>query len=144
MKIERFNSAHLDNFSPREYEKSFYEYYGTWQNALLTMTQSSESFSVISKGETLAIGGIARIMGDTHEIWMCPTEKENLKGMDFARTIRELVDFMCEGKRRVQSHCENDDLHSRWMKFVNFEKEGVLKSYGPHGEDYAIFGRVNE
>jgi RimJ/RimL family protein N-acetyltransferase len=36
------------------------------------------------------------------------------------------------------------DFHNaeKWIKIVGFEKEGVMRNYGPDGEDHILFAKV--
>ncbi len=143
MKIVRFSPEHLNNFKPRSLELGFYKTLDNWKSQLLMLCERSDCFTAIVNGEVVAIGGTMLKWGNVHDIWMVPTKEVNKNKFTFSKSIRELVDYLCEGKNRVQSYCNDDRLHNRWMRFIGFSKEASLKNFGPFGEDYALFRRLN-
>ena len=49
------------------------------------------------------------------------------------------------GLVRVQSLIEvKYEWGDRWMKHLGFEREGILKHYGPNCQDYVIYSRVRQ
>jgi hypothetical protein len=43
------------------------------------------------------------------------------------------------GIRRFQTVAVDDNLHNRWLSFIGFEVEGLMKEYSVDGEDYKLW-----
>jgi len=64
---------------------------------------------------------------------------------EFIYVLRESIKYYMEELKlkRVQATIRADFPGAeKWIKIVGFEKEGVMKSYGPEGEDHFLFAKV--
>jgi hypothetical protein len=64
---------------------------------------------------------------------------------EFIYVLRESsVYYMKElGLTRVHATIRADFHNAeKWIKIVGFEKEGVMRNYGPDGEDHILFAKV--
>lgn len=64
---------------------------------------------------------------------------------EFIYVLREaLVYYMKElGLTRVQATIRADfPTAEKWIKICGFEKEGVMRGWGPDGEDHILFAKV--
>lgn len=57
---------------------------------------------------------------------------------------RAVARFLAEYKvRRIQTYVETSFAQGhRWAGVLGFAREGTLKAWGPNGEDYDIYARV--
>ncbi len=96
-------------------------------------------------GEILAIAGVQIFWGGVAEVWTITSRYADKYSVGFARAIKECMEFYIKSLdlRRLQATCPKSmPCGDRWFKFLGFEKEGLMKNFGPEGEDYYLFARV--
>ncbi len=68
-----------------------------------------------------------------------------IKKKEFILTLRDgIVHFMNQLKlRRVHTTIRADfPTAEKWIKILGFEKEGLMRKFGPEGEDHFLFSKV--
>jgi len=125
----------------REHERSLL----AGNNIIRSIQENSLAFTGIVDGRIIACGGIVPLNNGNSEIWLIPSLWVSSVTLTFAREIRRWLDKIRHdfALNRMQTACMNDDLHNRWMAFLGFEKEGVMKKYH-NGNDYCMWSKVVE
>lgn len=136
-KIIPFKAEHLECMDIRQHESDVLDSVG----ALHELANRSDAVTVVGGGKVLCCGGVVDTNHGTGEIWLIPSIYVPSMPLSFFRGIRGWVDNHMVKFNRLQTHCINDELHSRWMLFLGFNKDGVLKRYW-HGVDYALWSKV--
>ena len=138
-KIIPFKQSHLECMDMREHEQKLIK------DKDLTMLESAIAFTGMVDGRIICCGGVVPLNNGSAEIWLIPSVYVSHVTMTFARELRKTLFSVREdlGVTRLQTACINDDLHDRWMTFLGFQKEGVMRKYH-NGEDYSMWGRVWE
>jgi hypothetical protein len=109
----------------------------------LSFLEAGVAFTGIVDGRVVCCGGVIPTLGGNSDIWIIPSVHVAQYTMTFARELRKALFNIRQdlALSRMQSACLNDELHDRWMSFLGFKKEGVMRKYF-NGEDYAMWGRV--
>ncbi len=105
----------------------------------------SVAYCVLDNGKPVLAGGIVNLGWNRGEAWMIPTKylRENLKFC--LALIRDILPKMADdyGFVRVQATCINDPS-GKFAEGRGFEYEGMLKKFGPNGEDCDMYARIFE
>mgnify|MGYP003149623582 CR=1 FL=1 len=101
--------------------------------------------SVIRNGHLIGAGGIYPVWDGLGEAWVLPSEQVARYKKSFVRLIREGIDRMTAEFefRRVQATARADaQTAQRFLEFLGFEREGLLRAYGPDGADHVLFAKL--
>lgn len=139
-----FKIEHFEELECRSYESQFVKMFKNPLQAVTQLTKSGPSFTLIIRDQILAIGGFFKYWDGVFECWQIPSKNVPAYAKNYSRHVRyKMREFERQYNiKRVQSSCPNDDSHDRWMKFLGFSKECILKKFGPLGEDYALHARL--
>jgi hypothetical protein len=111
---------------------------------ILAYTSSGSQARTIMRGsDPVACGGIINIGWRRGEAWFLVSPLMRQYRKTVVSWLRKyLPDLaLAGGFRRVQATCfdlENGHL----FRFLGFEREGLLRSFGPAGQDAIMFGRI--
>ena len=138
-KLIDFKKEHLECMTIREHESFLLndiEHVTSLENASVAKTG-------LYDGRIVACGGVTPFLKDLGEVWLIPS----IYVKKYPKIVGCVIyKWICDvqkeyGLRRLQTTCINDELHNRWMNFLGFEKEGVLKNYY-NNLDYALFSKI--
>jgi len=145
-----FHVEHINMLSPRDYElrtvfneESFVNRLGMLQGIRESPDFFGDSWTFIVDGRILSCLGFLEIYKGVAEIWQIPSIFLERHVFAFSKAIKQLIENVAKEFKyqRFQTTSPDDDLHERWMKFLGFEKEGVLRRY-VNGEDFIQYARL--
>ena len=101
-------------------------------------------FTIRSGVGVMAAAGVMDLWPLCGEVWLfLHPELSASRFVVVHRILRDLVDTMMGGYRRLQAHVPAAAARSaRWMGLMGFHVEGTLKKFGPEGEDFLVLGRT--
>ena len=79
------------------------------------------------------------------EAWMLPTEHLNDSKLIFHKASLRFFEYASDKLKlkRVQTYvCTTNYRAIKWMEMCYFDREGLLKKFGPDQNDYYIYGRL--
>jgi hypothetical protein len=137
-KIVPFKVEHLECMDVRPHELNLLDV-----NKLMALKESSIAVTGMIDGRIVCCGGVTPFGNGNAEIWLIPSVWVDKYKMTLCKA---LVKWLLQVREdlalsRMQTACLNDTLHSEWMTFLGFEKEGIMKNYHG-GVDYAMWGRT--
>lgn len=145
LRVLNFEPFHLDLMDIREHE----------MEGLFQMPEAIKGLSVLAEAcedcKTIMVGtdivgcaGYVKLWGKVAECWLIPSSQVKENKIIFSKFVKGYMDRIVGelGYERLQTTCLNDKLHCRWMRFLGFEREGVLRKYSAKGEDFGMFARV--
>ena len=137
-KLVKFKKEHLEVMDLRPHEETLLK-----QTDYAQYLEQSVAVTGIVDGRIVCCGGLNIMPGGNADIWLIPSIHVKRHAKLFVKVLR---DWLAEKREdfqlsRMQTICLNDELHNRWMKFLGFEKEGVLKKFC-NDTDYVIYGRT--
>lgn len=140
-KIIPFKAEHLECMDMRDHEKALV----SGNNVMKSVEQGSIAVTGIIDGRIICCGGIVPLNSGSSEIWLIPSIYVSNVTITFCKELRKWLFGVREnlGLNRMQTACINDALHDRWMEFLGFEKEGIMKKYS-NGMDFAMWGKIWE
>lgn len=142
MKVIPFNREHLHLLDARKYEREHLIPYLT--DAYLTAVERiPHCYSLVADGRIVTCIGCIPLWDGVWQVWQIPSVYVKDYVRDYCHTVRGILDNAAELERawRVQTTAPADRLHDRWMEFLGFECEGVLKEYSRIRQDHKMWAR---
>ena len=97
---------------------------------------------VDDEDKVIAVAGIVTQWEGRGEVWELLAEDTHDHLLILHRGF--LKKFRKCGYRRLEATTKVGFTQaSRWMQMLGFEKEATMRKYGPEGEDYHLWARVN-
>jgi hypothetical protein len=111
---------------------------------LLEMCQGN-AFSVFKNGELICITGWTQSMQNFSEIWFFASENLHEK---FDKEVYQAFKMILGSAQsmwgRIQTTCKEIAKNKRFLEFLGFKQECLMKKYGFHGEDMYLYAWVKE
>lgn len=104
------------------------------------------AFSGFHGAVFLGCAGVAPMWAGVAEAWMLLTPKIEPFKLSMHRVCKRGLERAIEAYRlhRVQATVAERDVRARrWIEVLGFQNEAILRSYGPRGEDYILYGRIS-
>ena len=155
IKIIPFEPWHLELIDVQEEQRYLYEYY---QQVGITPEQYGDiliataikengnpcAWSYYKDGEILGCGGIAQTnLPHIAEAWCIFGKDFKLCFKTAVKRIREAVE-LCD-HLRIQAFTETDFISAqRFLEFLGFQKEGILKRQGIDTRDNIIYSIIRD
>lgn len=110
--------------------------------ALEWLAKTSNGRTLVSAdGKTiLGVLGVVPMTPGVCEVFIIASEQQKDHPLTFARAIRKELFTLKAKFRRIQAVSKPDAFHRRWLSWLGFLEEGLLKKYGLDGEDMLMWG----
>jgi hypothetical protein len=92
--------------------------------------------------EAIACGGMRMLFEHSAEIWLRLSRKA---GPNAVREIKAQMYRWIEDHHLVRLQASGPTTWTnlpRWWEWLGMQREGILRNYGPHGEDYFLYSWV--
>lgn len=139
-----FDLSHLKYFTPRYHEEELFTLFGNMSERIESLASNGEAYSFFKDEKLISFGGAYSPWEGVLEIWMIPSNELSSYKLEACKHLKSLVSYWETKCRRIQTTTRLDEQHDRYMKFLGLEREGILKSFGPKGEDFGIYAKVVE
>lgn len=93
-------------------------------------------------GTVLAIIGAVPLIPGVCEVFVIASQEQEKYQIAFVKAVKKSLFPLLEKYRRIQSVSKNDAFHLRWLTWLGFRAEGVMRKYGLNGEDMVMWGMV--
>jgi hypothetical protein len=140
-----FHRSHIDRLGLAEYDAMSIETLESKELLFQGMEDSEYSFTVFYNLQPMLSFGFDVKWTGVAEAWMFTGKVGREHGIILSRGARRVFDKIGPALdlRRMQIVVSVDRSDAvNWARFLKFEEEGRLKSYGPEGADYLMFARV--
>jgi len=144
IKIKTFETKDFLDIKPKE----FYLEDSAIKNrdpSVVSSPGPKHTFYDGATGTILAIAGVTLFWDGVAEVWTITSDEVEKFPMGYARAIKEIIDFYIKELKlkRLQATCPRSmPCGDRWFKFLGFEKESLMKNFGPDGDDYYLYVRL--
>jgi len=104
-----------------------------------------DAFTLEDDGEILAVGGAHIMWTGVAEAWVLVSPSGKKHGRLFARYAKRRFEGMLQENAitRMQATIHvTDESAMRFVEWLGFEKEGLMRKYGVDGDDYIRVARV--
>lgn len=109
------------------------------------MKRAGRSFTLIDNGHLIVSGGIFEIWPGHGEAWLIPSDKIEDYKLKMIKTLRSYIDKITEEDQlvRLQASVREDfPVAHRFIEFMGFKREGLMKNYGPDGANHYLYART--
>lgn len=117
---------------------------GDWESAAKFWETAGPAYTLLVDGEAQGCGGIAKLTNNIGECWILIPESKygTLIYRSILLKLRELTKE--HQYRRLQALVVSGFcLGKRTLELLGFEYEGTLRKFGPSGEDFLMYSKVN-
>lgn len=143
-KVIPFKLAHIECMDVRDYEVANTLSLKNSQIAFKIFEDNKNCGTILHDGRILGVMGFYELWPGVCELFILPSKYLHEYPIQFARCVKRVVNSgVFDSYHRVQIQALDDDLHNRWLSFLQFSLEGVLKKYDSQGNDYKIWARYN-
>ncbi len=119
--------------------------YPDWDKWAEGWEKGGPSFTLLCDGVPVACGGVILIGWQRGEAWLLLSTLFYRHVKECYRLIKQKIMEIqrAHALRRIQALVSPDlEKAQRLMEHLGFANEGLLKRYGPRGEDLLMFGRA--
>lgn len=117
----------------------------TLRHWLDRMEKKDRAFTLMDNGHLVVSGGIFPVWDGMGEAWLIPSDEIPKYKIRMIRILRDHISSITEedGLRRLQATVRDDfEVAKRFIEFMGFKREGLMKNYGPDGTDHIMYARV--
>lgn len=145
LKIVEYKEEHINKIEFREYDVKFG--FASDKNCLemaKVMLQLGNPYTIFLNDKILSILTVHKLWDGVGEAFQIPSIYAKEYSTIFARAAKKILNNYIKTLvlHRVQTTTQNDSEHIRWMKFLGFTLEGMLKKYTMNKEDYLQWGKI--
>lgn len=137
----KFKASHLDRIDPQSQQ------IGEMSDALdADLVSVGIAYTVTRDNAPVAAFGLQKMWPGRASSWGFVSSKIGRSGLLYA--TREIVGKLnmiqsSQDYRRVEaSTAAGFDRAARWAEALGFQREGLMRAYGPDGSDYHLWSRV--
>lgn len=121
----------------------------SWQHAkdcVNIIEQSNNAMTMVHDGRIITCAGFWTLWPGVCDVWQVPSIYVPAVSRAYGREMRRYILRLREtfGFHRIQTVSPNDELHRRWLTWLGFEAEGLMKKYTLDKHDYLMWGKVWE
>ena len=104
------------------------------------LTQAGPAYTALIDSCVLACAGIILCDG-VGTLWAYIAADAGRHFVRLHRAAQRLIGL--QPLRRLEASTEADFIPGcRWLELLGFQSEGILRQYGPHGEDHLRYARI--
>lgn len=101
--------------------------------------------TVVSADGKLILGimGAVPTVPGVCEVFVIASVDQKKYPLTFTKAVRKELCTLRGKYRRIQAIAKDDEFHARWLSWLGFQREGVLRKFGLSGEDMVMWGLVD-
>jgi hypothetical protein len=137
MRIMAFEPWHIEAMNVQASQRAVL---GAPMLYLHNLAQSGPAYSAVAGSRLVVCGGCVLTGFGTGHLWAVLAENAPLLAVH--RAGLRLLDMLMADLRRIESSTEAGFAPGcRWLTMLGFQSEGLMRAYGPAGEDHMRFAR---
>jgi hypothetical protein len=111
------------------------------EEKIKALISASTYATLIVEDKIIAIIGYYELWPGVIEVWVFPSIHIPDHAVSYLRCAKRYTKSLWRDLpiHRMQTSAINDELHEKWLTFLGFEKEGIMKSYTADGQDYGLW-----
>ena len=140
-----YKPEHIESILDGNMSKMARKSFGMAEDIAHGLVAPGLAFTGLIDGYVIASAGIKPLWPGVGEAWIVASDNMPKKKLSVIKLIRENFDRMIQDNNfvRVQAGVRYDWPEAkRFAEFLGFEHEGIMKKYGPDGQDYYRMARV--
>jgi RimJ/RimL family protein N-acetyltransferase len=111
----------------------------------MDLEQEHLAFTGLINDKVIAAAGMKRIWGNVAEGWFIAKNDVWNYPITIAKAVKQNIDYLATSNniKRLQTAVRADfGIGIRFAKWLGFNNEGLMKSYGFDGSDHYRFARI--
>lgn len=145
MQLVPFVREHLVDLAEDDEGNPGRQLVGDWKSMVDRSIAPELSWSGIHNGHLVGCGGIIPIWDGVAECWLVGGWRLGTHKLSAVRALTATLARQVKEQqlRRLQAVVRADwDEAVRFVEFLRFEREGLLRGYGPDGSDHYVYARI--
>jgi len=145
MQLVPFVREHLVDLAEDDEGNPGRQLLGDWKSMADRSITPELSWSGIHNGHLVGCGGIIPIWDGVAECWLVGGWRLGTHKLSAVRALTATLARQVKEQqlRRLQAVVRADwDEAVRFVEFLRFEREGLLRGYGPDGSDHYVYARI--
>lgn len=139
-----FHPEHVKLMQIREQElKGIFAFEKAWEG-LTKLHKVSIALTMCYDGRILGSMGFLDMWPGVCEVWVIPSRHLDRYGLVFARAVKRNLQTLIDDDKmhRIQVTAIDDNRHNRWLEWLGFKCEGVMKNYSYQKQDFKMWSRT--
>lgn len=144
-KLIDWRPIHLQMIELNEFDARTVHVFDGFSEYINAYATHGIAYTAIVDGRVLGMFGIYQLWSGVGEAWLIPSRHIQQKTFSFHRAALRFFDYVPKKmklKRLQITVCSSNGLADRWANRCYFNREGLLKRYGPEGSDYWMYARL--
>jgi hypothetical protein len=140
-----FVPQHVDQIGLSSDDQHMFASIPDIQNRLEHVSKAKTAWTIFYRGKPALVMGLEYKWDTNYEAWLVPGELSIEHGALLTRGARRFFDKIGAklGLLRMQIVvCVDREKAVQWARFLKFEREGLMRRYGPEGKDYYMYART--
>jgi hypothetical protein len=145
MRLINFKAEHLDELFAGDMNNLARKSFGVDGNIAQSLDVPGMAFTAVENGYLIASSGVQPLWKGVGEGWFVASNKMPKKKLTIIKMIKDNFDNIIQENNliRVQAGVRSDwPTAKRFAEFLGFEHEGIMRKYGPDGQDYYRMARI--
>jgi hypothetical protein len=132
------------NFRDQEEYQNIIKAYPTYFDELLEICRGN-AFSIFKDGEIIAIAGWVPTVQNFCQIWFFASQKLDQMFDKYVYNAFKMILNVAQSEwERIETSCKENKRNKRFLEFLGFNQECLMKKYGFNGEDMYLYAWVKE
>ena len=143
--IVPFENKHADQILEQGLNSEILELKPEHRKYAYFLKEVGKSFTGLVNDIPIAAGGVFHLWDGVAEGWVLATKEIYKYPVFCAKHIKKRTEMLIKNNniKRLQTSVKADcEMAIRFAKWLGLKPEGVMKSYGPAGEDFIRFARI--
>jgi hypothetical protein len=143
-RIVDWHPAHLELIELNKFDAANSKLFDDYTKYLSSFVTKGYSFTAMQE-KIYAMFGVWKLWDGVYEAWLIPSNDISRKAFRMHKASKLFFDYAAnklEMKRLQITVCSRNIPAYKWAKVCYFEDEGILRNYGPQGDDYYMMSRV--
>ena len=143
--IVPFENKHAEQILEQGLNSEFLELKPEHKKYAFFLKEVGMSFTGLVNNRPIAAGGVFHLWDGVAEGWVLATKEIYKYPVFCAKHIKKRTEMLIKNNniKRLQTSVKADcEMAIRFAKWLGLKPEGVMKSYGPAGEDFIRFARI--
>lgn len=142
-RIVAFQPNHIHMAEFRDFDQEILDGYG--RPHIQDYAVDGLSYTAMCDGKVYAMFGLYPLWKGVAEAWLLPSAKLENRKMVFHKACLRFFPYASEklNLHRIQVYVRSSNVQAvKWIEMMYFNREGLLKRYGPDINDYYCYGRL--
>tara|TARA_S200002703_G_scaffold109005_1_gene94789 strand:- start:2081 stop:2521 length:441 start_codon:yes stop_codon:yes gene_type:complete len=145
MRLINYKAEHLEEMLAGDMNELARKSFGVAGDFAETLDVPGLAFTAVDNGHLVASGGVQPLWNGVGEGWFVQSGFFPKKKISIIKLIKENFDDIINENSffRVQAGVRSDWRQGvRFAEYFGFQHEGIMRKYGPDGQDYHRMARI--